>query len=407
MASTKAVGIYRQIAYRKESTWGVLPGASGAKQIRRVTADFNLIKDAYESNEIRTDQQTADYRHGVRSAEGSISAELSPGSYADFIASVLARDWTASGTATGLTLAVAAAGTNFTLTRSTGSFITDGFRVGQVVRITAGTGADPANLNNNLLIISLTATIATVQVLSRVSLVVQASITAAAMSAVGKSTYVPLTGHTNDSYTFENWYSDISQSEVFTGLRPSNFSVSLPATGLVTSDFGFIGKNLEQSGAVRYFTTPTAAGTTGIFAAVQGAMIVNGSAAACITSADFSVDRNMEAAQCVGSNFASEIFAGRITASGNLSAYFSDGTLRDYFANETPVTLVMALTTSTEKNADVMTFVFPKVKLNSATNADGTSGIVQSIAFTALLNDNVTGNGLEQTTVQIQDTTLV
>ena len=239
--ASKSQGIYRQIAYKKESQWSVLPGATGAKQIRRVTADFNLIKDAYESNEIRTDQQTADYRHGVRSAEGSISAELSPGSYSDFFASVLARDWTTAGTATGLTLAVAASGTNFTLTRSTGSFLTDGFRVGQVVRITAGTGADAANLNNNLLIINLTATIATVQVLSRVSLVVQASITAAAMSAVGKTTYVPLTGHTNRSFTFENWYSDVEQSEVYTGLKPTNFSISLPSTGLVTADIGFMG----------------------------------------------------------------------------------------------------------------------------------------------------------------------
>ena len=404
----KSQGIFRQIAYKKEASgqWGVLPGATGAKQIRRVTGDFNLVKDAYESNEIRTDQQTADYRHGVRSAEGSISAELSPGSYSDFFASVLARDWTTAGTATGLTLAVAASGTNFTLTRSTGSFLTDGFRVGQVVRITAGTGADPANLNNNLLIVSMTATVLTVQVLSRISLVVQASITAAAMSAVGKTTYVPLTGHTNDSFTFENWYSDINQSEVFTGLKPNSIAVSLPATGLVTTDIGFMGKNLEQTGTTRYFTSPTAAGTTGIFAAVQGAMIVNGSAAACITSADFTIDRNMEAAQCVGSNFASEIFTGRITASGNLSAYFSDGTMRDYFANETPVTLVMALTTSTEKNADVMTFVFPRVKLNSATIADQATGLVQSIAFTALLNSD-TAAGLEATTVQVQDTTLV
>ena len=404
----KAVGIFRQIAYKKEANgqWGQLPGATGAKQIRRVTGDFNLIKDAYESNEIRTDQQTADYRHGVRSAEGSISAELSPGSYSDFFASVLARDWTNGVSATGLTLAVAASGTNFTLTRSAGSFLTDNFRVGQVVRITAGTGADPANLNNNLLVVSITATVLTVQVLSRVPLVVQASVTAASISATGKTTYVPLTGHTNDSFTFENWYSDISQSEVFTGLKPNSVSVSLPATGLVTTDIGFMGKNLEQTGSTRYFTTPAAAGTTGIFAAVQGALIVNGSAGACITSADFTIDRNMEAAQCVGSNFASEIFTGRITASGNLSAYFSDGTLRDYFANETPITIVMALTTSTEKNADVMTFVFPKAKLNSASVADSQTSLVQSIAFTALLNDVTTG-GLEATTVQIQDTTLV
>ncbi len=404
--ASKSQGIYRQIAYKKESQWGVLPGATGAKSIRRVTGDFNLVKDVYESNEIRTDQQTADYRHGVRSAEGSISAELSPGSYADFIASVVARDWTTAGTATGLTLAIASSGTNFTLTRSVGSFLTDGFRVGQVVRITAGTGADTANLNNNLLIVSMTATVLTVQVLSRISLVVQASITAAAMSAVGKTTYVPLSGHTNDSFTFENWYSDINQSEVFTGLKPNSIAVSLPATGLVTADIGFMGKNLEQTGTTRYFTSPTAAGTTGIFAAVQGAIIVNGTAGACVTSADFTIDRNMEAAQCAGSNFASEIFTGRITASGNLSAYFSDGTLRDYFVNETPVTLVMALTTSTEKNADVMTFVFGRVKLNSATLADNQSGLVQSIAFTALLNSD-TSAGLEATTVQIQDTTLV
>jgi len=405
--ATKATGVFKQVAYKNENgNWGQLPGATGAKQIRRVTADFNLVKDAYESNEIRTDQQVADYRHGVRSAEGSISAELSPGSYSDFFASVLARDFTASGTATGLTLAVASSGTNFTLTRSVGSFLTDGFRVGQVVRITAGTGADPANLNNNLLIVSMTATVLTVQVLSRISLVVQASITAAAVSAVGKTTYVPLSGHTNNSFTFENWYSDINQSEVFTGLKPNSIAVSLPATGLVTTDIGFMGKNLEQTGTTRYFTSPTAAGTTGIFAAVQGALIVNGTAGACVTSADFTIDRNMEAAQCVGSNFASEIFAGRITASGNLSAYFSDGTLRDYFANETAVTVVMALTTSTEKNADVMTFVFPKVKLNSASVSDSETSLVQSIAFTALLNDVATG-GLELTTIQVQDTTLV
>lgn len=404
----KAVGIFRQIAYKKEANgqWGQLPGASGAKSIRRVTGDFNLVKDAYESNEIRSDQQTADYRHGVRSVEGSLSAELSPGSYADFMASILARDFSVSGTATGLTLAIAASGTNFTLTRSTGSFITDGFRVGQVVRITAGTGADPVNLNNNLLIVSLTATIATVQVLSRFALVVQPSVTAASMSAIGKTTYVPLTGHTNDSFTFENWYSDIAQSEVFTGLRPNSMSVSLPATGLVTADFGFMGKNLEQTGTTRYFTSPSAAGTTGIFAAVQGAMIVNGQVGACITSADFTIDRAMEAAQCVGSNFASEIFTGRITASGNLSAYFSDGTLRDYFANETPVTLVIALTTSTEKNADVISFVFGRVKFNGSSIADAATGLVQSIPFTALLvGDNT--SGLENTTVQIQDTTLV
>ena len=404
--ATKAIGVARKIAYRKESEWGVLPGASGAKYIRRVTADFNLTKETYSSNELRTDYQVADMRHGVRSATGAINGELSPGSYSDFIGSVLARDFTAGATATALSLVITASGTNFLITRSTGSWLTDGFKVGTVVRITAGTGATAVNLNNNALIVSITALGLTVQVLSRFSFVPDPAITAATVATIGKNTYIPKTGHTDDSYTFENWFSDIAQSEVYTGLKVGSMSVALPSTGLVTTDFSLMGKDLTQTGTSQYFTTPTEPSTTGIFAAVQGALILNGQAGACITDASISVERAQEAAQCVGSNNASSVFSGTLSVSGNLSAYFSDNVIRDYFANETPVTVVIALTTSTEKNADVVTFVLPKVKFGSSAIADAQNGLVQSIDFTALLN-NVTTGGLIDSTILVQDTSLV
>lgn len=402
----KAIGVARKIAYRKESEWGVLPGASGAKYIRRVTADFNLTKETYSSNELRTDYQVADMRHGVRSATGAINGELSPGSYSDFIGSVLARDFTAGATATTLSLVITASGTNFAITRSTGSWLTDGFKVGTVVRITAGTGATAVNLNNNALIVSITALGLTVQVLSRFSFVPDPAITAATVATIGKNTYIPKTGHTDDSYTFENWFSDIAQSEVYTGLKVGSMNVALPSTGLVTTDFSLMGKDLTQTGTSQYFTTPTDPSTTGIFAAVQGALILNGQAGACITDASISVERAQEAAQCVGSNNASSVFSGTLSVSGNLSAYFSDNVIRDYFANETPVTVVIALTTSTEKNADVVTFVLPKVKFGSSAIADAQNGLVQSIDFTALLNDVTTG-GLIDSTILVQDTSLV
>lgn len=401
----KAVGVARKVAYRKESQWGALPGASGAKYIRRVTADFNLTKETYSSNELRTDYQIADFRHGVRSATGTINGELSPGSYSDFIGSVLARDFATGATATGLALAITASGTNFAVTRSTGSWLTDGFKVGTVVRITAGTGANAINLNNNALVISMTALVLTIQVLSRFSFVPDPAITAATVATIGKSTYIPKTGHTNDSYTFENWFSDIAQSEVYTGLKVGSMSVSLPSTGLVTTDFSLMGKDLTQTGTSQYFTTPTDPSTTGIFAAVQGALILNGQAGACITDASISIERAQEAAQCVGSNNASEVFSGTLSVTGNLSAYFSDNVIRDYFANETPVTVIIALTTSTEKNADVVTFVLPKVKFGSSAIADAQNGLVQSIDFTALLNDVTTG-GLIDSTILVQDTSL-
>lgn len=403
---SKARGVSRKIAYKKESTWGTIPGATGAKYIRRVTADFNLTKETYSSNEINPTFMMTDFRHGVRSATGSISAELSPNSYSDFIGSVLARDFATAATATGLSLVITASGTNFTVTRATGSWLTDGFKVGTVVRITAGTGAAAVNLNNNALIVSITALGLVVQVLSRFSFVPDPAITAATVATIGKTTYVPKTGHTNDSYTFENWFSDIGQSEVYTGLKVGSVSVSLPSTGLVTSDFSLMGKDLTQTGTSQYFTTPTDATTTGIFAAVQGALILNGQAGACITDASINIERAQEAAQCVGSNNASDIFVGGINVSGSLSAYFSDGVIRDYFANETPVTVVIALTTSTEKNADVITFVLPKVKLGSSTISDNQNGLVQAIDFTSLLNDVTTG-GLIDSVILVQDTSLV
>lgn len=397
----KAKGISKKVSYIKESNWGVMAGPSGGKQLRRVTADFNLTKETYQSEEIRTDYQIADMRHGVRSVDGSLSAELSPGSYSDFLGSVLAKDFAAVTSLSALSITIAAAGTNYTLTRSTGSFVTDAVKVGSVIRLT-GAGLNVANQNNNLLVISVTALVLTVKCLSGTPLVAEGPIASVVVTFPGKQSFIPTSGHTDNSYTFEQWYSDILQSEVYTGVRVGNASISLPATGLVTADFTFMGKDLAQTGVTEYMTAPAAANTNGIFASVQGALLVNGTEGACVTDASISIDRAMEPAQCVGSNFASEIFTGTITVTGNMSVYFSDATLRDYFDDETPVSVVMALVTGSEKDADFMSFVLPKVKFGSFSASDNQNGIVSSVDYTALLKETNTA-GLITSTIMIQD----
>ena len=92
-----AKGISKLVAIKKESTYGTLAGATGGRLVRRVTSSFNLTKEAYQSDEIRTDYQMSDFRHGVRSADGSVSGELSPGSYSDLFAAALARAFAAPG----------------------------------------------------------------------------------------------------------------------------------------------------------------------------------------------------------------------------------------------------------------------------------------------------------------------
>lgn len=393
-------GTAKIVAYKKESTFGVLAGATSGKQLRRVTSSFNLAKETFESAEIRTDRQVADFRHGVRSVEGSLNGELSSKSYADFMGSLMAKDFVAVSAVSGVSLTIAASGSAWSITRSTGSFI-GAINVGQVVRITAGT-VNAANLNKNLLVTNVTATVLTVVVMNSSTLVAEGPIASCTISVPGKASMVPLTGHTDDSYTFEEWYSDIAQSEVYTGVKVASMNVQLPSTGLATVDFSMMGKDLTAKGTTQYFTSPTAQGSEGIYAAVNGVVVFDGAPVAVITSADFSVERAQENATAVGSNSIAEIFTGRIRVTGNLSVYFQDTAFRDKFDAETAVSLVFAFTESSDAAANFISFTLPKVKLGSFGVEDGELGITASSSFQALLN-NVTTAGLPATTIAIHD----
>lgn len=398
---TIAKGTAKQVGYKKESAFGVLAGSSSAKLLRRVTANFNLTKETYESGEIRTDRQIADFRHGVRSATGTLNGELSPASYTDFIGSIVARDFTAGVTSTGVSITIDAVGDVYTVARAAGDFLAQGYKVGTVIRLT-GIGLNAANVDNNLLITNVTDSLLTVTTVNGSNLVEQGPIADVDIATIGKTTFVPTTGHTDQSYTIEEWYSDIAQSEVFTGMKVNSVAVQLPATGLTTIDVGFAGKDMAQSGTTQYFSNPTAQGTNGIFAAVNGVMLIDGAPVALVTSADFTIDRATENATTVGSNSVADIFSGRIRVSGNLSVYFQDAAFRTYFDAEVPVSLVLVLTSDSSKDSDFVTFTLPKVKLGSFTKNDGELGIVAATSFQALLNE-VTTEGLPATTIAVQD----
>lgn len=397
-----ASGIAKRVVYKKETVFGTLAAAAGAQTLRRVSANFDLTKETYQSEEIRTDYQIADFRHGVRAVEGSLSGELSCGTYSDFIASALARNFTAvTPTALGSTV-IAVSGAGWTITRTTGSFLTDGLRVGQIIRL-AGVNAN--NLAKNLLVVTLTATIAMVVTITSAVLTPETVASGGTYLSGGKVTFAPTTGHTDDSYSIEQFYSDIGQSEVTTGVKVNTAGFALPATGLVTTDFGFMGQDLKKTGTTAYFTNPTAQATSGIFAAVNGALIANGTVIALVTGLNININRNMTGEAVVGSSVKPELYEGRISIDGDFSTLFQDRTFSDYFNNETEVSLVCAVTESNADNANFMTFTLPRIKLSSDTKDDGEKGIVSQNSFQALKGTGA--NGFEATTLMVQDSLAV
>lgn len=402
-----AAGVFKRLAYKAETTFGTPAGAAGAQYLRRLQSTIDLNKDTYGSEEIRPDFQRADFRHGVRRVAGQISGELSAKTYSDFFAAIMKRDFTSLTAATGLAITIAAGAVlggvqTYTVTRGAGSWLTDGFKLGHVMRLNAGS-FNALNSNKNLFILALTATQATVMTLNGSAMFPEGPIAASTATVIGKQTWIPTTGHTDKSFSIEHFYADLVQSELFTGCKLDKAALSLPPTGLATVAFDVMGQNIV-TGTSAYFTTPTAITTTSALAAVNGALVVNGIPVAVLTGLTLEIDPTFTGDPVVGSNTVPFLFPGRVLVQGQFTAYFADVTLRDMFLNETEVGLMAAFTADNTAAADFLTCICPRIKVGGAAKDDGDKGLVQTLPFTALLNSaGGTGTSTEQTTFLMQD----
>lgn len=409
-----ATGVFKKLAIKKQALLGTIAtaGAGGtARYRRRVTSTLDLAKASYTSGEILESQQRRDMRHGVRSVAGSISGELSVGGYQpEFEACLRAVASPASTTgAASIGATSTGAGTYAgTFTRAAGSFLTDGFKVGDVVRPTGFAGAGVNNNTKNFLVTALTATVMTVRILNQTDVAVIAAAAGVTIAVSGKKLAIPASGQTRDYYTIEHWYSDVAQSEVFKDCVFTGFTASLPATGLATVEFPVMGLDMV-TGVAEYFTAPAASPVGPIVAAVNGVLIVGDVVVANITGLTITLNGNYSVpGGVVGSNTDPDVFPGPIDVSGSVTALFINATLRDQFLNETEGNIVAVLTGSNDVDAPFVAFNMPRTKLGGATKDDGTAGLTQTLPFTAL--ENMAGgaavNSL-QTTLSIQDSAFI
>jgi hypothetical protein len=408
MASPSSIA--KQLRYKKEVTFKTPPGASGAQLLRRVESSLDIDKDTYASNEKRSDYQDSDFRHGMRKSSGNIKGELSPKTYAELIGAALRRDFAAVTPTTGASITVALGSLvndiqQYTVTRAAGSFLTDGIKAGDVVRLSAGS-FNAANLAKNLYVISLTATVLTVVPLNGVALVAEGPIATSTVTVQGKKTYVPATGHTDQSFCFEHWFADASptMSEVYPGMKVSNIDLSLPPTGMATIDISLVGPGSVINSSAVYYTSPAALTATGNTAAVNGVLYVGGAAVGICTGLNFKLEGGHGGDPVVGSNTMPTIFPGKVKVSGNLTAYFDNGTFRDAFLDETELALSMVLSSDNSANSDFMAFTLPRIKLNSGKKNETERGVMISADFKGLVNNaGGTGTSSEQTTISVQD----
>jgi len=390
-------GVNKQVIMSKESVWGVAPAANSGKYLRRVTLDLDLTRDSFESAEISSTAQTSDMRLGSDNVEGTLSGELSPGSYSPFFGSLLRGTWTTAVTDTAVTIASAA--TVNTLTRSTLSWITLGFKIGDLVNISGFTAPATAN-NTSAIITALTATVMTLDPTS-VTLVTKAAGDSVTVAQAGKKLVVPLlpASRTDESYTIEQFYDNIAVSRLATGVKIGSASVTIAPNAMTTVEFGLMGKNIASAGSA-YFTTIAAASTTSIFSGNSGMLLIDGVPQSVVTGLNFEITGDNEAGVVIGQRNPAAIFLGRVKCTGEFTVYFQDDTVFNKFYNETAISLVYKFVGD---SGQTMVIKFPKIKIGGAKPDDKeVGGLIQTVPFTALLSDG-TNLAIEQSTVVIMD----
>lgn len=213
--TTAAVGTAVGISYTQETSFGVPPASPTMKAARiKSGVKFDLKRDTFQSKELTTARQVMGLTYGNRSGSAELPVEFSYGSFDDFMEAVMGGTWTGNVlkcgnvkrsfafeqsypdinlneqntgvVMTGFSLGVkpnAVVEGNFsalfkdqasvqyaddgvttmafaatTITRSVGSFLTDGFAVGDSVVVT---GASVSGNNKTIIITGLTATVMT------------------------------------------------------------------------------------------------------------------------------------------------------------------------------------------------------------------------------------------------------
>jgi hypothetical protein len=404
-ATSYTRGVNRQLIIGKQSALGTLALANSGKLLRRVNASPNLMRDAFTSQEILPSHQLRDARLGTIRTPMTLSGQFAPGAYVDFIEGMVRRTFTAGVSATGMTV-TAVAGPPGTFTRAAGSWLTDGFKVGDVVRYTGFTAGAAGNNARNYRIIDLTATIMTVTGIGLEVVAAAASAPTIGCSVVGKKTFIPATGHIFNAYTVEDLKPDASplSSHRYQDMRMQALAIRLPATGIATLEAQLVGRQ-RLVGTTAYFTAPTAMTTDNSFAAVSGTLRLAGADIATVTGLTLQLSCPIEAPACVGTNLVPDNFQGMLSMRAQASMLFTDDTFTSNYDAETEFDLAVELTSDSTVNSAFVAIVMNRVKIMALQTNDSDRSLIQTMEIVPL--EHIVGAGAgtkyEGTTVSFQD----
>lgn len=362
------------VAIQEETVRGTAAtdGAGSADQMRITDSPGLSLKRAQvQSNEKRDDGNRTMGRLGYKSVEGSFNGDVSIGGVTDMMLEAILRSaWVASSTLVtcdaGLVFTSLQATANNQLTLAgTGSFITQGVKVGDIVRI--GGGTPSGNDNLNLRVITVAANVLT---FAGTPLTTGAADNNATLSRLKK--VVSGTTPIRRTHTVEQYDQDTDLSEVFVGCVLTGVKLSFKPGAHATVQYTFMGmdRNKLATGTSPYFTTPAV--TTGLgLIADDSSIWMNGAAVSTFTGFDLDFQIAAKGEPVIGSLVTPDIFDNDLTVSGTITGLRSDFANITLYDAETEFELWITLTEPNTSPTEILSLYLPRVKIADLTAPAG------------------------------------
>ena len=401
-----AQGINKITVYKEQTALGTPASGSGGQVLRRRTSVAKTSRATYVNDEIVQHQQSTGVNLGTAASDWAFDGLLSPGTYAGLLQTLMRKVFTATTAFLASTITISGSAALWTFTASVAAplFLTNGLKIGDVIRLTAA-GGTAGNKTNNILVVGVTSETVFTGVTVNASVLTAEAIATCTVTVTGKKCVVPLTAHTDKLVTVEEWYNDLTRSELFPDIRVGQADIGLPASGNSTIKLTSMGLGVKTASGAQVLTTPTAASTSQVLTAVRGLLRINSAAILTVTGVTLTIKTTLlPQGPIVGSNFSPDMSRGRIEVMGQFTALFDSNTIAALFDAETLTNLVVVMATDTTNNADFMTFSMSAIKLTDASPDDGEKAILRTYPFTAQINA-AGGAALanDQTIISIQD----
>jgi len=375
------------VAYYVEGTFDTAPGAGSAEYLRlNPSPGLKLARANILPGEVRKDMLTPMGRLGSRTVSGSYNGDISVGACDTFLQALMRSTWTAAVAITESEM------TSITTTTSTivaagGSWLSEGVRVGDIVRLT-----DHATSANNNLNLRVTAVDATTITVAGTPLTLDASPDNAFTLTILKK-LVNATTPVRRSFYIDQYYQDIDQSQVFGGCRVVGATIRGQPDGMATIEFRLLGASMEglATGSSPYYTSPTEHTNEGLVF-TDALLGLDGTDIAIATAFELDINLGGATLPIIGGSTTPDVFDDNMVVGGSISLVRQDLTYVSAFDAETEFELNVLLQEPTGTPKKAFGLYVPRIKLTDADAALGSDGaMVESLPFMAGLQASATG----------------